>query len=80
MKITVDVSVATIDVDGDGRSGYAIGYSGSLICGSADCDFTLYEKEGKMTINMVDHWEMIKPAKGEVVSSTGKFFALEPTK
>lgn len=80
MKMTIDVSIAAIDIDGDGKLGYAVGYSGSLFCGSAGCSFALYEKEGKMTIDMVDHWEMIKPAKGGVISSTGKFFPLEKVK
>lgn len=72
--------VAIIDLDGDGKPGYAIAFNGSYSCGNRGCSVSFFEKDGKTSIELVDHWEMIKPANGGVFSSTGKFFALKSTK
>lgn len=76
-ETNLDVSIAVIDLDGDGKLGYAVGYSGSLFCGSAGCDFSVYENDGKKRLNLTDVWEKIKPAKNGIISSRGKFFPLE---
>ncbi|RZL17521.1 MAG: hypothetical protein EOO89_07560 [Pedobacter sp.] len=70
--------IAVIDIDGDGKPGYAVAYSGSFNCGTAGCSFAVYEAGGKMRVELVDHWELIRPAKNGIISSTGKFFPLQP--
>jgi hypothetical protein len=74
---TLNISIALIDLDRDGKMGYAVGYSGSLFCGSGGCQFAVYENSGKTYLSFNDDWERIKPAKNGVISSSGKFFHLE---
>lgn len=69
--------VAILDLDGDGKPGYAIAFNGSYSCGNRGCSVSFFEKDGKTSIELVDHWEMIKPAKGGVISSANKFFPLQ---
>lgn len=73
-------SLAVIDLDGDGEPEYAVGYGGSINCGSLGCSFAVFDNDGKKKIDLTDTWERIKPVKNGVISSTGKFFALRTVK
>lgn len=74
---SVDIEIAIIDLDGDGKPGYIVAYSGSLYCGTAGCLIEVYEKDGKMQISINDEIELIKAAKNGITSARGKFIKLE---
>jgi hypothetical protein len=71
LEYPCDVSVAVLDMDGDGKMEYAVRSEGGACCGSLGCTLNVYSDGGKKQILLTDYLEDIKPAKNGVISSKG---------
>lgn len=72
-----EISVAVLDMDGDGKMEYAVSVQSADWCGSMGCSLEVYKDGGKKQIHLTDEIDAVKPAKNGVMSSQGKLIPYE---
>lgn len=72
------VDIALIDLNNDGVLGIGVHLQSRTWCGTAGCEYELYDNAGIIYVTLSDY--DLKPASNGVRSSAKKFFVLEHNK
>lgn len=77
LEYSCTVSIAILDMDGDGKMEYAVRSEEGGCCGYLGCTLVVYRDKGLKRILLTDQLDAVKPARNGVISSKGRLIRFE---